>query len=697
MTAFPLSRSPVRLSAQDFLPPIEPRFLAFSACSYVAAMAAMYVSMSIGLPRPWWVLMTAYVTIQPMSGPMQPKMLHRLGGVLLGAIVATVLTPALVNTPLQLSLVLAIWIGACIYFAVLDRTPRAFVFTLAAYTAAIIGFPYVDNPGNIFAIALARLEEMGLAIVFVTVLHRVLLPMNITRVLERRVSTFLSNTASWIADAFRGLQGFREDRKRGRLAADISELDILAFHLPPSAPQPAPTQSLVRALQGRLSLLIPLASATADRLDALRARKALPAAVADLVDDVVAWLLAARPAASRGAETLQARCRALIGQCAESPATWDTLLVGSLCQRLGEFIAAYQQAQDLAQHLRGSGAELDGLEGALVRHTEPSRRHRQQCLAVPSGLSATVSVMIFCLFWIATAWPDAMAAAPFTAIVACSFAAQDDPAPGIMRYLAYTAAAIPVSLLYLFVILPKIDGFPMLFVAMAPALLLMGYIQADPARSSRALPMLSCFILQMGFTARYNGDFAHLFNTSLAQIGGIVVSIGTVRVLRSVDAAWTARRILRSAWRDLAAMAESQEPVDELIWTERMVDRIALVSPRLALAERPALARTTDALKDLRIGLNVAHLQSARVAAPPEVAGQLNEVLSEVAALFTRRAASLIPVRPPASLLAAVDTALSALGVMEPGELRWQAQVALTGMRRNLFPRAHPYVSTHTS
>jgi Fusaric acid resistance protein family len=71
---------------------------------------------------------------------------------------------------------------------------------------------------------------------------------------------------------------------------------------------------------------------------------------------------------------------------------------------------------------------------------------------------------------------------------------------------------------------------------------------------------------------------------SLAQIGGIVVTIGTVRLLRSVDAAWSARRILRSAWRDLAALAGSQRPIDELIWTERMLDRIALVTPRLALA-----------------------------------------------------------------------------------------------------------------
>lgn len=385
MTAFPFSLSPVRLSAQDFLPQIEPRFLAFSACSYVAAMAAMYVSLSIGLPRPYWVLMTAYVTTQPLSGPMRPKMLHRLGGVLLGAAVATVLTPALVNAPFQLSLGLAIWIGVCVYFAVLDRTPRAFVFMLAGYTAAVIGFPYVDDPGDIFAIALARMVEMGLAIVFATVLHSVLLPLNITRVLERRVSTFLSDTGFWIADAFRGRHGFREERKRGRLAADISELDILAFHLPPNARQPAPTQCLVSALQGRLSLLIPLASATADRLDALRARNALPAAVADLVDDVVTWLSAARPAAARLAETLQARCRALTGQCAESTATWDTLLAGSLCQRLGEFIAAHQQAQDLAQHLRGRGAEQDGLESELVRCAEPSRRHQQQSLAVCRG------------------------------------------------------------------------------------------------------------------------------------------------------------------------------------------------------------------------------------------------------------------------------------------------------------------------
>jgi len=80
----------------------------FSVKSFAAAMLAVYISMRIGLPRPFWAMMTAYIVSAPFSGPTRSKGMYRAGGTLLGAIVVTFLVPQLANSPELLSLALAL-------------------------------------------------------------------------------------------------------------------------------------------------------------------------------------------------------------------------------------------------------------------------------------------------------------------------------------------------------------------------------------------------------------------------------------------------------------------------------------------------------------------------------------------------------------------------------------------------------------
>jgi uncharacterized membrane protein YccC len=661
-----------------------------SAVSYLAAMIAMFISMYLHLPRPWWVLMTVYVTTQPLAGVMRPKASYRLIGVGVGAAVAVALVPNLENAPPVLSLALALWIGGCLYFAILDRTPRAFGFMLAAYTAAIVGFPYLDQPGDIFQIALDRVEEMVIAIVCATVAHSILLPWDPTAAVSGRVAAFLGDARAWIADAFRGLHGFREDQERRRFASDITELSIISVHLPSDGLSAAVSRRRVGALEDQMSVLLPLASAAEDRLDALRQRGAVSPLLAALMEDVVAWLGAPEPPLSRVAE-FQARCRRAAPALSVG-ADWDALLTASLCQRLSEFIEAYansfELAESLGEPLRPPSARL----GRLLRRQARQPLYRHHSIAALSAGAAAVAVMAYCTFWILTAWPEGSATAAFAAIVSCSFASQDDPTPAIVKYLGFTLLALPVSALYLFVILPMVDGYAVLAAVLAPVLLVMGYVQADPGRSPYALPMLACFIVAMGFLDRFTVDYARFLNVALAQMGGVIVTIGAARLFRSVGADWSARRILRQGWREVAALAAASRSTDEIAWSRRMHDRLGLIASRMAFLEAWEGFRGADALRDLRIGRNVIHLRRVQVsAAQPTLGRLLGNVLAQIAAFYAARASHGRPIAPPLSLLEGIDRALSRLHEASAGETRRQGFLALAGMRRNLFPDAAAY------
>ena len=105
--------------------------LLFSAKSFAAAMLALYLALSIGLPRPFWAMLTAYVVSSPLSGAVRSKAVYRVGGTLLGSMATVLMVPGLANSPELLTLALACWVGLCLYISLHDRTPRSYVFMLA--------------------------------------------------------------------------------------------------------------------------------------------------------------------------------------------------------------------------------------------------------------------------------------------------------------------------------------------------------------------------------------------------------------------------------------------------------------------------------------------------------------------------------------------------------------------------------------
>ncbi|WP_430739053.1 FUSC family protein [Sphingomonas paeninsulae] len=685
----PTSLRPVRSSQQ--LLAIDPQKFLFSLSSFVAAAATLLITFSASLPRPWWALLTVYVTAQPMAGAFRPKIFYRLGGILTGAAVTIALVPNLQNSPELLILCFAAWTGFCIYLAVLDRTPRAFCFQMAAFSSAVISFPYLDDPGNIFTTTISRVEEMTVAIVCVSIAHALLQPWSVTPVIRARAEAFLVHASRWTAEALGSRHTTLEYEHQRTLATDVTELGMIAIHLPFDQRSAPATRRLVLSLQERLATILPLASATANRLDLLRALAPLDVELSTLVDDVVDWLVGGIEAPAEIERELVERCRLLASRYEQAP-DWQAILAISVCERMAEFAEAHYESRLLVQQI---GVPIDdGDDSALITQIESYPLARDHGVAALAGLATATAITLYCAVWILLAWPNGSATAAFAALITCSFAVQDDPAPVIGRYLGSTLITFPLAALYLFIILPRVDGYGMLIVTLAPALLWMGYIQADPARSARALPMFSCFIVGMGFLDRFQADFAVFMNTGLAQVGGIVTTLAVTKLFRSANVLWTARRIVRDNWVDLEQLANIRRPFRPAQWTGKGIDRLGLVAARMAVASLGDALHAADGLADIRIGRNIIPIRRALAAVPHDVRRTLGVVLAEVSVLFRdrRRASDAVP--PPATLLHAIDAAIE--GMLANAQLgpRHQALLALVGMRCNLFPAASPFQRT---
>ncbi|AKQ55426.1 FUSC family protein [Bordetella hinzii] len=664
----------------------------FSLKCFAGAISALYLSYSIGLPRPFWAMTTAYVVSQPWSGAVRSKAVYRLGGTFFGSAMTVYTVPRLANYPVLMTLAMVLWVGLCLYIAVLDRTPRSYLFMLAGYTAAMIGFPSVSDPATVFDTALARVEEISLGIICATLAHSLVFPRGIGRPLMGRLDATVRDARSWIQEVIKRV-GERDEKKgakdRRTLANDITQLRLMATHVPFDTGNIRWTANALAAMQDHIIALTPAVSAVEDRLQALAAAgRELPPPVRAVMDEISAWMDNSAHATREQAVRLRAALTRL-APAIQAESDWDDALLTSLVVRLRELVDTYDACLALRLDIRA------GLQGkpriSARRLTRGPALHRDHGLALLSALAAGLAISVCCLFWIGTAWSNGATAALMAAIFSCFFAAQDDPVPGIMQFLTYTIYSIPLSALYLLGIMPAVHSFEMLALSLFPVAFVTGIFLARPTTAAKAMAVFFGLTGTLALHDTNTADLVSFLDTTLAQCIGVALAAIIAAVFRTVSVEWSARRLQSANWKELAALAGAHRVVGRQAFAARLLDRIGLLQPRLAMAKRRDDQLADDALKDLRVGKDIAELQRARRHLPVADAA-IQPVLRGLAECFRQRLSGQDGERSPA-LLTHIDRALqSVCATPDSGQAaRERAVVALVGIRRAFFPDAQAY------
>ncbi|BBF68428.1 FUSC family protein [Sphingomonas bisphenolicum] len=667
----------------------------FSLKCLVAAMLALYLAFSIGLERPYWAFLTSYIVAQPMAGAVISKAVFRAIGTLVGAMFAVAIVPPLVNAPELLVLAMASWLALCVFVSLMDRTPRSYMFVLAGYTACLIVFPDVDTPQTIFTVASLRVQEILIGIACGSLVHSVVLPGSISSVLLARVEAMLRDAERWTRDAIATEPVAGLDAERRRLAQDVTELHQMSVHLPFDISRLAPRVRTVRALQDQLSLLLPLGAAAEDRLAQLKAANGgtVPPQVERLIADVRDWLDS--PAVDNDSRARLAQ--ALIDRCAglEPAATpdmgWADMMRLSLYARLATLIAAHRDCRDLHDQMAThSRAAVTPRIAQLLEGRRNRELHRDYASAARGAFSAFVTVALGCAIWILSGWKDGGTAVMLAGVFLALFAAVDNPLAPLRGFMVGTVAASALGALYGYAIMPRLDGFLMLALAYAPALLLLGAMMASPRWAGIALPTLLGLGSPVLLSSSYVSAFGSYINGAVAQIVGIWFAILMAGLLQSAGVERAIRRTLRAGWTDIANRATLMSPPDVRGWINRMLDRIALLAPRLAATRADSGKPLYDALRDLRTGVAIGELRQLRLDLPPEEGAPLTAVLGGV----SRHYRGLDPDKPvPAdpALLHDIDGAIDALSAHPRLPVRREGVLGLVSLRRNLFPDAHAY------
>ncbi|UAK23097.1 FUSC family protein [Sphingomonas nostoxanthinifaciens] len=656
----------------------------FSLKTLAAAFLAYYISLRIGLERPYWSVITCYIVAQPLAGALLSKGLFRLIGTVIGAGMAVVLVPNLVNTPELLSMALAVWLGTCTYVAALDRTPRSYISLLAGYSAVIVGFPSVDTPGEIFIVALSRVQEIGIGIVCVSLVHALLFPRPVWRQVRDRLDLILADAEAWSLDAL--ATPAAPDavlwRDRRRLANDLHDLHLLSVHLPYDMASTVIEPASLRSVEMQLGRLLPLASAVEDRIEALRQEDAYTSPLTDLIEDVRDWV--AREAPGDGLPLIERACA--LEPTLDAPEGWAQLVRLSLLDRLADLIETHATVRQLRNRLvRGASS---GSPTASIRPRDAARRvlHRDHWMALRAAATTSLTVIAGCTFWIVTAWPDGATAVVSAAIICALFSHLDAPLRAARRVFHGTIGAAIVAGLCAFVLMPRATDFVILCLVLSPFLFLLGWLLARPNRAPYGIGAVLAFPGLAGLNATYGSMFATFANQAIAQVLGSLVACLMLGAVRATGAEGTARRLARAGWRELARKTETRSEPDTPAWISRTLDRMVLLSPHLAnLAE--ATSEERDRLRDLRIGMALDELQRVGMSVGERQVRRNDLLKNRLRDRFVSAQRIGVLETDPA-LQRLLDRTLASANALPPSAGKRSLLLALVGLSRNLSPLA---------
>src|SRR5258705_9574452 len=354
--------------------------------------------------------------------------------------------------------------------------------------------------------------------------------------------------------------------------------------------------------------LLPLLGSIEDRKLALDSNEEVSARMAEISQKTARWL----EEGGRDGQEADALRAALdeVRPALDADAGWADITVAGLVIRLRNLVDVMHDCRLLREAIADS---RNPEQLPLVFRPDTLTivvPHRDHGSALLAAASVALAVLGCCAFPIAAGWPDGVAAPLFAAVVGSLLAGVDDPLPTFRNFYGLFLIIIAVHGIYLFGVLPRITAFEMLIAALMPIFVLFGWMAARPATARVGAMLAIYFSVQLALTETYSADFSSYANSSLALMLGVALTGVICGIVRILGAGWIARRLLRSNWTTLAAVAERKSDQDPFALASLMQHRLALLAARITVV--PAEARSDAAnLRQLRTALNILDVRQA--------------------------------------------------------------------------------------
>lgn len=612
-----------------------PANVLFGVKTFVAASLAYGLAVYFDLERPYWAMTTAYVIANPFSGAVTSKAVYRVIGTCVGGIMIVLFIPNLVNSPVLLTLAIAVWTGGCLYLAAIDRTPRSYAFILAGYTVLLTGMPLVDSPGLVFDTAVARVEEIVIAIICGAVVHRIFFPGNNGPLLLQRVDNWHRKVSSIAVKVFRNAgEVDRSPQDWQNLAFETVSMRDLVVHSSYDATKYSNQGKLVKALQHRMTLLIPAIAAIEDQLIDLRKHnyngsseiKKILSNIADVIESRENFGIKGYQAIKDQADKLSS--------LSTSVSDAESIVAANIFKRVQEVASIWKDCARLRSDIDHDRISDDSAR--IIELTETIPIHKNHRNALQAALTASLTVIVSIALWILTGSPEMMIVAQLSAVLVCLTAQADDPTIILRGFLWGNLLAAVGGFIFTFAVMPSVNDLIPMLAALGIFMIPMGSMAGNPAGALIGMGFCINLTNMVMFQDRAVLDLPSYMSGVIAILIATFLPITMTAVFKSMGAETSARNLLKSGWKILAKIASyprKNNARDLLI----LLDILGNLAPRYAQTPDVSKIWSDDLLRDLRIGQNIVQLQKLCLEMPRDSQTPFIKFFREITKLYHRR------------------------------------------------------------
>jgi len=605
--------------------------------TFTAALLALWLAMRLELPQPSTTMLTVFIVMQPHSGAVLAKSFYRIGGTVIGSLVAVTLVALFPQEHALFLLAITCWMALCTAGATRNRNFRSYGFVLAGYTAALIGIPTMSNPTGIFNAAVMRVSEVSLGVIVSTVVSALVFPQHVSNTIPRVVRARFASFVDFIAGSLSGrIDRAGIDASNLRFVSDVINLEAARSMGVFEDPEVRMRSSRLTQLNSDFMTVSTRLHALHQTLNRLRTRDHVEVQfilnafepylreVAPLLSPADAPVLQASDAEA-AAQRLEAFRAALPQRIADTRAVLKTQDIAA--PALLDFDTAAELFYRFVDELHAyttSYAALATPRSFVNIDSRPYVPKTGLFASTVSGLRAALALSAVCLFWYLTAWPNGGLATLFAGVVCAISATTPNPFRTAYQMLLGAMVALPMGALFAFILVPQADGFPMLAVIMAPFLITALCVTTQRRWSGIGIG----FLLFFGSGAVPGNPVVYnpvgFFNDLIAIMIGAGMSAVAFGVILPPTSGWWLKRIVRDL--RLQVVAACVGPRDEVAHSFESASRDLMYQAGALIEDRPDAQQVALAwmLLTLEIGHAMIELrrETAALTAEAEFAQQ---------------------------------------------------------------------------
>lgn len=615
----------------------------FALRTAFAVLLALWVAFRLDLNSPSSAAISAVIVALPRAGQVIEKAMFRLLGTVIGAVAALVMLALFIQQPSGLLVAMALWIGGCVALSQLTRNQRAYAFVLSGYTVVIIAYPAYLDPGHALNIAVDRAAAVCVGVVSATLTSALLLPSSAAAQMiadvRRRLPDLVGLARLALTEPMREPATATTDQPSQRAAVRRGQealvRDILALEATRGASSFEDAESRIRGADLQRLNAAFLASSTA--LHALhRTRETLvrdgqldvDAALVRLLGDLLNCVVddaGQLPARAVDAGPALMRVEAFIedwaGQAARAayelePRNRPTF---ATVQRLALWFA--QDLRDyLQRYVRLRKPARDGTPTvAFAAPWDP-------VLTLAAGLRVVFVILASGAAWMALGWADGF----YGFMQACVFPGLFAAAPNPVAVVRQVSGGFVIGFLLtapLFLgVMPLLDGYAELALALLPVLLLGGYWIAKPATTGRGLGMLLMLFVGTMITNSIDYDVAAFLNRVISTLIGFGIVAFVLTVLPLTRDPWVLRRLRRALRTQLEVAAFAPLPEARTRFESGAIDLLLQLVSRQAGDDHATRRDFEHGLAILEAGYALLRLREAGETDPAALRARLAQL-----------------------------------------------------------------------